>query len=52
MGHASRTATSGVTVRVCPCQLLPPVAGPSLKCGGRKRTVKPRKADLLPMIGG
>ena len=44
-------AASGVTVRVCPCQLLPSVAVSSLKCGGRRRDQKPRKADSSPIIG-
>ena len=52
MSHATRTAASGVSVRVCPCQLLPSVAVSSLKCGGRRRAEKSRKADLLPIIGG
>ena len=45
-------ATSGVTVRVCPCQLLPSVAVSSPKCGGRRRAEKSRKADRLPISGG
>ena len=44
--------TSVLKVRVCICQVLPPVAVSSLVCGGRRPAEMTRMDDLLPILGG